>query len=54
MLDVNLNRLAYLDDVFGSPHHAVYSDPAQIAKYVREADLVIGGVLIPGAKAPRW
>jgi alanine dehydrogenase len=53
VLDVNLNRLAYLDDVFGSRITPVYSDPAQIARYVREADLVIGGVLIPGAKAPR-
>jgi alanine dehydrogenase len=53
VLDVNLSRLAYLDDVFGSRITPVYSDPAQIQKYVREADLVIGGVLIPGAKAPR-
>jgi len=53
VLDVNLNRLAYLDDIFGSRITPMYSDPAQIAKYVREADLVIGGVLIPGAKAPR-
>jgi alanine dehydrogenase len=52
VLDVSLNRLAYLDDVFGSRITPVYSDPAQIRKYVREADLVIGGVLIPGAKAP--
>jgi alanine dehydrogenase len=53
ILDINLNRLAYLDDVFGSRITPVYSDPAQIQKYVREADLVIGGVLIPGAKAPK-
>jgi alanine dehydrogenase len=53
VLDVNINRLAYLDDVFGSRITPIYSDPAQIAKYVREADVVIGGVLIPGAKAPR-
>ncbi len=53
ILDVNLNRLAYLDDVFGSRITPVFSDPAQIAKYVREADLVVGGVLIPGAKAPK-
>jgi alanine dehydrogenase len=53
ILDVNLNRLAYLDDVFGSRITPVFSDPAQIQKYVREADLVIGGVLIPGAKAPK-
>ncbi|MGZ6123584.1 MAG: alanine dehydrogenase [Myxococcales bacterium] len=53
VLDVSNTRLAYLDDIFGSRITPVYSDPAQIAKYVREADLVIGGVLIPGAKAPR-
>jgi alanine dehydrogenase len=53
VLDVNVNRLAYLDDIFGSRITPVYSDAAQIAKYVREADVVIGGVLIPGAKAPK-
>jgi alanine dehydrogenase len=53
ILDVNLNRLAYLDDVFGSRITPVFSDPAQIQHYVREADLLIGGVLIPGAKAPK-
>jgi alanine dehydrogenase len=53
ILDVNLNRLAYLDDIFGSRVTPVYSDQDQIAKYVRDADLVIGGVLIPGAKAPK-
>ena len=53
ILDVNVNRLAYLDDIFGSRVTPVYSDPAQIQRYVREADLVIGGVLIPGAKAPK-
>src|SRR5438552_2168742 len=53
VLDVSLNRLAYLDDVCGSRITPVYSDPAQIQQYVREADLVIGGVLIPGAKAPK-
>jgi len=53
ILDVSTNRLAYLDDIFGSRIQPIYSDQDQIAKYVREADLVIGGVLIPGAKAPR-
>ena len=53
VLDVNINRLAYLDDIFGSRISPIYSDPAQIARHVREADVVIGGVLIPGAKAPR-
>src|SRR5437868_1531885 len=53
ILDVNNNRLAYLDDIFGSRITPIYSDHDQITKYVREADLVSGGVLIPGAKAPR-
>jgi alanine dehydrogenase len=53
ILDVNLSRLAYLDDIFGSRVQLIYSDLDQIAKYVRDADLVIGGVLIPGAKAPK-
>jgi alanine dehydrogenase len=53
VLDVNIKQLAYLDDIFGSRISPIYSDPAQIQKYVREADLVIGGVLIPGAKAPK-
>src|SRR5205823_6925119 len=38
ILDVNTNRLAYLDDVFGSRIQPIYSDQDQIAKYVREAD----------------
>src|SRR5947209_16822953 len=53
VLDVNINRLAYLDDIFGSRITPIYSDQDQITKHVREADLVIGGVLIPGAKAPK-
>ena len=53
VLDVNINRLAYLDDIFGSLITTIYSDPAQISRHVRDADLVIGGVLIPGAKAPK-
>jgi alanine dehydrogenase len=53
VLDVNIKQLAYLDDIFGSRITPIYSDPAQVQKYVRDADLVIGGVLIPGAKAPK-
>jgi alanine dehydrogenase len=52
ILDVNINRLAYLDDIFGSSAATLFSDPASIARHVKDADLVIGGVLIPGAKAP--
>ena len=53
ILDVSLNRLAYLDDIFGSKCELIYSDRAQIDKAVRECDLLIGAVLIPGAKAPK-
>src|SRR4051812_28419498 len=53
ILDVNLNQLAYLDDVFLGRVATMSSDSENIAKAVREADLVVGGVLIPGAKAPK-
>ncbi len=53
ILDISVSRLAVLDDIFGSRLTPLYSDKANIEKHVREADLVIGGVLIPGAKAPR-
>jgi alanine dehydrogenase len=53
ILDVNTNQLAYLDDVFLGRVNTLYSDSETIAKSVREADMVIGGVLIPGAAAPK-
>ena len=53
VLDVNVNRLAYLDDIFGSRIQPIYSDADQIAKYARDADVLVGGVLIPGARAPK-
>ena len=52
ILDVNAERLAYLDDIFGSRVTALYSTEANIEKVLRESDLVIGAVLLPGAKAP--
>lgn len=52
ILDVNHRRLAYLDDIFGSSINTVMSNPENIARLVRDSDLVIGSVLIPGAKAP--
>jgi alanine dehydrogenase len=52
MLDVNPARLAYLDDVFGNNISTLMSNPENIKVSVREADLVIGAVLITGAKAP--
>ncbi len=53
IIDVNLERLRYLDDVFGARLHTLSSSPYSINEAVRNADLVIGAVLIPGAKAPK-
>ncbi|MCI0570524.1 MAG: alanine dehydrogenase [Myxococcaceae bacterium] len=53
VLDVKLDTLAYLDDVFLGRVTTLYSDSESIARSVREADVVIGGVLIPGGKAPK-
>ena len=53
ILDVSLDRLRYLDDVLPANVDTVYSDAHNIAEYCKRADLVIGAVLIPGAKAPR-
>ena len=53
VLDVNIKRLAYLDDVFGSSLQTLLSNPFNIARAVKNADLVVGCVLIPGAKAPK-
>ncbi len=52
ILDVNAARLAYLDDVFGNNIQTLMSNPENIATAVRGADLVVGAVLITGAKAP--
>ncbi len=53
LLDNNLDRLRYLSDVMPSNCFLLMSSPAAIRKLVQEADVVIGAVLIPGAKAPR-
>lgn len=53
VLDVSLERLTYLDDIFKGRVSTLVSTPYNIAKAVREGDLVVGAVLIPGAKAPR-
>jgi alanine dehydrogenase len=52
IMDINLDRLRYLADVMPANVHTVFSDTDMIHYYVREADLVIGAVLIPGAKSP--
>ena len=51
--DISLDRLAYLDDIFGARIQTLYSTDAAIEKAVAEADLVIGSVLIPGKAAPK-
>lgn len=53
MLDVSAARLAYLDDIFGNDVDTLMSNPENIAKSVAESDLVVGAVLVTGAKAPR-
>ena len=53
IMDINLERLRYLDDVMPANVHTIYSDPATIRDHIHQADLVVGAVLIPGAKAPR-
>lgn len=52
LLDINQRRLAYLDDIFGNQLSTVMSSPENIARIVAVSDVVIGSVLIPGAKAP--
>lgn len=53
ILDVSARRLAYLDDVFGTGVRTLMSNPENTAEAVAESDLVVGAVLITGAKAPR-
>ncbi|PHQ36388.1 alanine dehydrogenase [Rhodopirellula bahusiensis] len=52
ILDVNLDRLRYLDDVMPANVNTLYSDRHNIVEQLERADLVIGSVLIPGARAP--
>ena len=53
IMDINLDRLRYLSDVMPANVQTVYSDPHSVREYLRKADLVVGAVLIPGARAPR-
>jgi alanine dehydrogenase len=53
ILDVNLDRLRYLDDVMPRNVTTLYSDRHNILDSISRSDLLIGAVLIPGAKAPR-
>ena len=53
IIDINLDRLRYLDEVMGGRLTTLSSNPLTIAEAVRRADLVVGAVLIKGAKAPK-
>lgn len=53
ILDVNPRRLAYLDDIFGSSITTLYATEANIEYCLREADILIGAVLLPGETAPK-
>jgi alanine dehydrogenase len=53
LVDLNLNRLREIDDIFGGRVHTLASNSYNIERAVCDADLVIGGVLIPGAAAPK-
>ncbi|MDG4656518.1 alanine dehydrogenase [Ectobacillus antri] len=53
IIDLNPDRLRQLDDIFGHQVTTLISNPYNIAEAVKESDLVIGAVLIPGAKAPK-
>ena len=52
ILDINMDRLRYLDDIMPANVNVLYSDRHTIREQLLLADLVIGSVLIPGAKAP--
>ncbi len=53
IIDINLKRLEYLDEIFGSRIQTLVSNDANIENAVKKADLVIGSVLIPGASTPK-
>jgi len=52
ILDTNLDRLRYLDDVMPANVQTLFSNSFNIRKVIKFADLVVGAVLIPGTKAP--
>ena len=53
IMDINIDRLEYLRDVLPANVIGVYSDPVNLESAIKTADMVIGAVLIPGAKAPK-
>ena len=53
ILDKDTQRLIEIENIFGSKIKAIYSDSESIEKHVKTADICVGSVLIPGAKAPK-
>ena len=53
VLDISAQRLAYYDDLFGSQVTTLFSNRTNLLESIKEADLVVGAVLIPGAAAPK-
>ena len=53
VLDININKLTYLDDIYGNRITTLYSNSHNIEEACKNADLVVSGVLLPGAKAPK-
>jgi len=53
VIDLSIERLRYLDDIFGGKICTVMSNSYNIAQWVKQADLLIGAVLVPGAKTPQ-
>ena len=53
VLDINVKRLAYLNEVFMGQIETLYSNNYNLTQAIKTADLVVGAVLIPGAKAPK-
>ncbi len=53
IMDVNLTRLRYLSDIMPANVTTLYSNEYNIRKHIQDSDLIIGAVLIPGAKAPK-
>lgn len=53
IVDLSVDRLRYIDDLYGSAIQTIYSTEANIQKEIKDADMVIGAVLIPGAAAPK-
>ncbi len=53
VLDINIDKLTYLDDIYGNRITTLYSNSHNIEETCKNADLIISGVLLPGAKAPK-